>query len=130
MKIMSESNKCQLDVKAYDYDLQNDSLLFYKEGEKYKSSIEFDGIILDFSENDTIMTLEMLDVSDKFHVSKSELLNIKNFDATIEITEQNIKLTMKMGIIKRNKVLAKCLEALTINNMNIPSSTQEIAVTC
>jgi len=127
---MSESNKCQLDVKAYDYDLQNDSLLFYKEGEKYKSSIEFDGIILDFSENDTIMTLEMLDVSDKFHVSKSELLNIKNFDATIEITEQNIKLTMKMGIIKRNKVLAKCLEALTINNMNIPSSTQEIAVTC
>jgi len=127
---MSESNRSHLDVKAYDYDLQNDSILFYKEGEKYKSSVEFEGIILDFSENDTIMTLEMLDVSDKFHVSKSELLNIKTFDATIEITEQNIKLTMKMGMIKRNKVLAKCLEALTINNMNIPSSTQEIAVTC
>lgn len=127
---MSESNKCHLDVKAYDYDLQNDSLLFYKEGEKYKSSVEFDGIILDFSENDTIMSLEMLDVSEKFHVSKTELLNIKNFDATIEINEKNIKLTMKMGIIKRNKVLAKCLEALTINNINLPSSTQEIAVTC
>jgi len=122
--------ECLSKISAYDYYLQNDSLLFYKEGEKYKSSVEFDGIILDFSENDTIMTLEMLDVSDKFHVSKSELLNIKNFDATIEITEQNIKLTMKMGIIKRNKVLAKCLEALTINNMNISSSTQEIAVTC
>jgi len=62
---MSESNKCHLKVKAYDYDLQNDSLLFYKEGEKYKSSIEFNGIILDFSENDTVMNLEMLDVSDK-----------------------------------------------------------------
>jgi len=127
---MSESKKYHLDVKAYDYDLQNDSLLFYKEGEKYKSSVEFEGIILDFSENDNIMTLEMLDVSDKFHVSKSELLNIKHFDATIEITEQNIKVTMNMEIIKRNTVLAKCLEALTINNMNIPSSTQEIAITC
>jgi len=71
-----------------------------------------------------------VDVSEKFHVSKTELLNIKNFDATIEINEKNIKLTMKMGIIKRNKVLAKCLEALTINNINLPSSTQEIAVTC
>jgi hypothetical protein len=117
-------------VKAYDYDFENDSILFYTEGGKYKSSIEFNGIIIDFGENDNIMNLEMLDVSEKFHVSKSELLNIKNFDATIEINEQNIKLTMKMGIIKRNKVLAKCLEALTINNMNIPSSTQEIAVTC
>src|SRR5659263_273209 len=85
MKIMSESNECLLKVKADEYDFQNDSLLFYKEGEKYKSSIEFDGIILDFSENDTIMSLEMLDVSEKFHVSKTELLNIKNFDATIQV---------------------------------------------
>jgi len=120
----------QLNVKTYDYDLLNDSLFFYKEGEKYRSSIEFNGIILDFSENDTIMSLEMLDVSEKFHVSKTELLNIKHFDATIEITVQNIKVTMNMEIIKRNTVLTKCLEALTINNMNIPSSTQEIAVTC
>jgi len=127
---MNESNKCLLNVKAYDYDFENDSILFYTEDGKYKSSIEFNGIIIDFGENDNIMNLEILDVSEKFHVSKSELLNIKNFDATIEINEQNIKLTMKMGIIKRNKVLAKCLEALTINNMNIPSSTQEIAVTC
>jgi Protein of unknown function (DUF2283) len=127
---MNKSRKYHLNVEAYDYDLQNDSILFYKEGEKYKSSVEFNGIILDFSENDNIMTLEMLDVSDKFHVSKSELLNIKHFDATIEITKQNIKVTMNMEIIKRNTVLAKCLEALTINNMNIPSSTQEIAITC
>lgn len=127
---MSESKKCLLNMKAYDYDFQNDSLLFYTEGEKYKSSIEFNGIILDFSENDNIMNLEMLDVSEKFHFSKSELHNIKNFIATIKINKQNIKITMKMGIIKRNKVLAKCLEALTINNMNIPSGTQEIAVTC
>lgn len=130
MKIMGESNEFLLKVKADEYDFQNDSLLFYKEGEKYKSSIEFNGIILDFNENDAIMSLEMLDVSEKFHVSKTELLNIKNFDATIEINEKNIKLTMKMGIIKRNKVLSKCLEALTINNINLPSSTQEIAVTC
>jgi len=127
---MNKPKKCLLNVKAYDYDFENDSILFYTEGGTYKSSIEFNGIIIDFGEDNNIMNLEMLDISEKFQVSKSELLNIKNFDATIEINEQNIKITMKMGIIKRNKVLAKCLEALTINNMNIPSGTQEIAVTC
>jgi len=127
---MSEQKeKKQLNVKTYDYDLLNDSLFFYKEGEKYRSSIEFNGIILDFSEDDNVINLEMLDVSEKFHISKSDLLNLKKFDATIIINEDNIKVTMKMAILKRNKVYDKCLEALTPNILKLPSSTQGIAVT-
>lgn len=119
-----------LKVKTYDYDLQNDSILFYNEGEKYKSSVEFNGIILDFSEEDNLMSIEMLDVSEKFHTSKSDILNLKKFNATITIDKENIKVTMKMEILKRNKLFDKCLEALTINSMDLPSSTQGIAVTC
>jgi uncharacterized protein YwgA len=128
---MSEqkSNK-HLKAKAYDYDFLNDSIFFYKEGEKYRSSLEFNGIILDFSEDDNLMNLEMLDVSEKFHISKSDILNLKKFNAIIDIDEENIKVTMEMKILKRNKLFDKCLEALTLNILNLPSSTQEIAVTC
>jgi len=37
---------------------------------------------------------------------------------------------MKMEILKRNKLFDKCLEALTPNILNLPSSTQGITVTC
>lgn len=119
-----------LEAKVYDYDLLNDSIFFSQKGEKYRSSQEFDGIILDFSEDDNLMNLEMLDVSQKFHISKYDLLNLKEFNATIAIDEKNIKVTMKIGILKRNKILPKVIEALTPNILNIPSGTQEIAVTC
>ena len=119
-----------LEAKAYDYDLLNDSIFFSQKGEKYMSSQEFDGIILDFSEDDNFMSLEMLNVSKKFHISKSDLLNLKKFNATIEIDKENIKVTMKMEILKRNKSFDTGLEAVTINSMNLPVSTQGIAVTC
>ncbi len=125
---MSEvvTNKC-------DYDLQNDSIFFYikdMNGKTYMSSIEFDGIILDFSDDDTLINIEILDASEKFHVSKTELLNIKHFDATINISEENIKVVMNLEIVKRNKVFPKFIEALTANILNLPSGTQGIAVTC
>lgn len=127
---MSEQkDKKHLKLKAHDYDLLNDSLFFYKEGEKYKSSLEFNGIILDFSEDDNLINLEMLDVSEKFHISKSDIFNLKKFNAIIEINEDNIKVTMKLEMLKRNKVYDKCLEALTPNILKLPSGTQGIAVT-
>ena len=117
-------------LSEYDYDFQNDSIFFYVEDKKYKSSIDLGGIILDFSEDNSIMDIEILDASGKFNVSKSDLDNIKHFDAIIEVSEENIKITMKMEISKRNKLIDRCLDALTINSMNLPSSTQGIAVSC
>lgn len=117
-------------LSEYDYDFQNDSIFFYVEDKKYKSSIDLDGIILDFSEDNSIMDIEILNASEKFNVSKSDLDNVKHFDAIIEVSEQNIKITMKMEISKRNKLIDRCLDALTINSMNLPSSRQGIAVSC
>jgi len=124
-----EKKYLKVKTKSYDYDLVNDSIFFYKEDEKYKSSLEFNGIILDFNEENNVMNVEMLDASTKFQISKSDLLNIKNLDAIINIDKENIKMTVKMEILKRNKVLEKCLEALTPNILNLPSGTQGIAVT-
>jgi len=114
-----------------DYDLQNDSIFLYVKDKKYSSSIDANGIILDFSEDDNnIINLEVLDASKKFNVPKSELLNIKHFDATVSISKENIKITMKLGVLKRNQLLDRCLEALTLNIFNLPARTQGIAVTC
>ncbi|MCG7847629.1 MAG: DUF2283 domain-containing protein [ANME-2 cluster archaeon] len=114
----------------YDYDFQNDSILFYGEDNNYKSSIDLDGIIIDFSEEDYLMSIEILDASEKFKVSKYDLLNVKNFNAIIKVTPENIEVTMKMKLSNRNNLIASSLDALTINSMNIPSSTQGIAVSC
>ena len=118
------------EASKYDYDLQNDSIFFYGEDKKYKSSVELEGVILDFNEEDYLTGIEILDASEKFNVSKADLLNIKNFNATIIINKENIDVQMKMEYYKRNKLIDTNLNALALNTMNLPSSTQGIAVTC
>ena len=117
-------------ANKYDYDIQNDSILFYSEDKQYKSSIDLDGIILDISEDNYIMSIEILDASEKFNVSKLDIRNIKHLDATIVISKECIKVFLKMEMSKRNKLIDSCLDAVTINSMNIPASTQAIAVSC
>lgn len=117
-------------ASKYDYDYQNDSIFFYGEDGKYKSSIELEGIIIDFNEDDYLVGIEILDASEKFNVSKADLLNIKNFNATMTISKEIIEVKMKIEYFKRNKLIDMNLNALTQNTMNLPSSTQGIAVTC
>lgn len=96
-------------VNKYDYDFENDSIFFYGSNKKYRSSIDLDGIILDISEENQIMAIEILDASEKFNLAKEDLLNIKYFEALIEVSEENIRLTMKMSVNKRNKLVDKGL---------------------
>ncbi len=117
-------------TRNYDYDLQNDSIFIYSDRHKYKESIDADGIILDFSEDDNIMGIEILGASEKFKVSKSDLLNIKDFNAKIEISKENIEVAIKMEIFKRNKLIAGSLDAITINNPHFPAGTQNLALAC
>ena len=114
----------------YDYDFQNDSVFFYGGEKQYKSSIDLEGIILDFSEEHYVMGIEILNASEKFKFTKADLLNIKHLDANIEINEKNIMVTMEMKISKRNKLIDSCVNALASNSMNLPSGTQAMAVSC
>jgi hypothetical protein len=36
-------------VTKYDYDLENDSIFFYRSNKKYLSSIDLDGIVLEIN---------------------------------------------------------------------------------
>lgn len=117
-------------VTKYDYDFENDSIFFYGGNKKYRSSIDLDGIILDISEDSDIMAIEILDASKRFNLAREDLRNIKSFEANIEISEENIKITMKMSVSKRNKMVDKDLNALGLNSMNLPISKQGIALSC
>lgn len=117
-------------VNKYDYDIQSDSIFFYGSDKKYRSSIDLDGIILDVSEDDYIMGIEILDASEKFNVSKMDLGNIKHFEANIEISKENIKINMEIKLYKRNGLVNKYLDTLGLNSMNLPASTQGIALNC
>lgn len=117
-------------VNKYDYDVQSDSIFFYGSDKKYRSSIDLDGVILDVSEDNYIMGIEILGVSEKFNVSKMDLSNIKHFEANIEISKENIKITMEMRLYKRNGLINRSLDTLGLNSMNLPASTQGIALNC
>lgn len=62
---------------------------------KYISSIESNGIILDFDEDNSLIGIEILDASKKFQVSKLELRNIKKFQTDIVIGEKDIIVSLK-----------------------------------
>jgi len=117
-------------VTKYDYDFENDSIFFYGGNKQYRSSVDLDGIILDISEDIDIMAIEILDASKRFNLAKEDLRSIKYFEASIEISEENIKITMKMSVSKRNKMVDKGLNALGLNSMNLPISKQGIALSC
>lgn len=117
-------------ANKYDYDFQNDTIFFYVDNDKYVSSMDLDGIILDLNEDNFIMGIEILNASKKFNSSKAGLRDIHHFSATIEISKKNIEVSMKLEIVKRNKLIDRFLNALTLNTMNLPSRTQGLAVTC
>lgn len=123
MRRMSKSNK-------YDYDSQNDTILFYGGDGNYKSSIDLDGIIIDFNDENYLMGVEILDASNRLNISKYDLRNTKYFDMNLEVTEESIHVTMEIKISKRNKSVAHTLDAVATNSTNIPPSTQGIEVSC
>ncbi|RXA20255.1 DUF2283 domain-containing protein [Methanosarcina sp. MSH10X1] len=117
-------------VTKYDYDFENDSIFFYGSDKKYKTSADLDGIILDISEDHQIMAIEILDASKRFNLAKEDLRNVRYFEAAIDISQENIRITMKMSVSKRNKLVDKGLNALGLNSINLPISSQEIALNC
>jgi len=93
-------------------------------------SVLIDDVIVDISEDGFMMAIEILDASRKFNVQKSDLSNVQYFNAEIRINEETIKITMELKILKRNGLINKSIEAIGINDMNLPVSTQEIALSC
>lgn len=118
------------DLSKYDYDLENDTIFFYGTNKKYKKSLDVNDIIVDISEDNFIMAIEILDASKRFNVPKSDLLNVQYFNAEIYINEETIKVVMKLVIKKRNGLINKSMEAFGLNTADLPASTQGLALSC
>lgn len=113
---------------AADYDAQNDSFFVYSKEAKYKSSIDLDDIILDIDEDNSIMGVEILDISAKFGISKYDVQNYRRLDVTIEITEKIIDVQLTLSFLKRNAEVSRVTEASAINSMNLPVGSESLAI--
>ncbi|ETA68250.1 MAG: hypothetical protein PWQ51_2546 [Methanolobus sp.] len=111
-----------------DYDMENDSFFAYSSKMKYKSSIDINGIILDVAEDNSIMGVEILDVSNRLGVSKFDMKNYKSLEMTVDISENVIEVEITFGILKRNRPIPHVVAATALNSMHLPEGSGSLAV--
>ncbi|AEF96334.1 DUF2283 domain-containing protein [Methanotorris igneus] len=111
-----------------DYDIENDSLYIYAEGQEYKDSLDLNDIIIDFNKEGSVMGIEVLDASKKFKLSKFDLKNIVEFKSTIFISKDIVKIEMKISILKRNRMVEKSVIAKGLNDVSLSEGT--LAISC
>src|SRR5659263_148057 len=116
---MEENNVYPIDL--FDYDLENDSLLFNYKGIDYKTSIRIDNIILDLGVDGSPVGAEILNASKMFKVPKSAIKNLKNFYAEISISKESIEMKFTISVVVRNHKTEKFATSHSINDVNIPS---------
>lgn len=104
------------------YDANTDALfLKIKKPYFYKESVELtNNIMLDFSEDDIPVALEILDASKYFHVKPFSLRNF-NFEMTIDVKEDTIHLEAIFMFLIHQKKETRPVDLLTVNDMNIPA---------
>jgi hypothetical protein len=116
-----------------DYDLQNDSLFSYAHGLKYRTSVDVDGIILDIAEDNSLMSVEILDVSGRFGITRQDvrqsIVSRKlGLDVKLEVSENLINVTLDLKILKRNEEVERVACASAMNSMNLPTGSGSLAM--
>lgn len=104
------------------YDANTDALfLKIKKPYFYKESVELaNNIMLDFSEDDVPVALEILDASKYFHVKPFSLRNF-NFEMTIDVKKDTIHLEAVLMFLVHQKKENRPVDLLAVNDMNIPA---------
>jgi len=115
-------------IDVFDYDIENDSLLFNSHDVKYESSIDLGNIILDIGEAGTPVGAEILHASKLFNVPKMALQKCRKFRAEISISEDKIEINFTVTVLLRNRVTERIAASHGINDINIPSS--QVAMVC
>jgi hypothetical protein len=114
-------------VNSTDYDYENDSLLFFIKGADYTHSLNLDNIILDFSTDQSLKGVEILNASKKFGVSKYALKSLHKINLDLDISEEKIELKISLILIQRDKPTPKAITAADINEFNIPAGTMTMS---
>ncbi|WP_407356663.1 DUF2283 domain-containing protein [Methanolobus sp. WCC5] len=113
---------------VFDYDTFNDSLFIHTSGMKYKHSIDFGDIILDIGEDNSITGLEVLSASRVFGITKYDVRNIKNMEATLKVSPESINLEVHAHISKRNSKISRIAMASDANYTDLPVGSESMAV--
>ena len=116
-------------MKAVTKYYSDKDIFFVKvfDGYDYKTSLELEeGVILDFDINKNPVALEILDASEIFKLKDNDLLNhIKKFDMNIEITEEVIRIKVKIEFSVQNRISS--LKSMVLNTIQAPVMQTELA---
>ena len=114
----------------YKYDDSSD-ILGIKVNRKfeYGQTIEMDeGLLLDFDVDNVPVSLEVLDASKIFNISKKGLENIVFFKMEVCVEDRLISLNAAICVLMDDIENTKSIEFFTANNNNIPNIVDKWAL--
>ncbi|WP_048140771.1 DUF2283 domain-containing protein [Methanosarcina horonobensis] len=106
-------------IDLWRYDFETDTFFFRDKNLQYHTSIDMGNLILDLGEDGTPIGIELLDASKNFNVSKIVMKGIEGFNATIDVSETEIKVTIKAFVKLRNTKVEKVSVSYGVNDVNL-----------
>ena len=109
----------QIEADFCDYDFENDSLFFNRNGVQLESSIDLGNIILDMGVDGSPIGFEILHASKMFNVPKAVIQNFDGMNAEILITKETIEIKITVTVSLRNRKTPKIAISQGINDINL-----------
>jgi uncharacterized protein YuzE len=106
-------------IDLWEYDFETDTLFFRDCSLKYHSSIDLGDLMIEVDENGMPIGMELLDASTNFGISKIKLRNIKSIKSTVNISDTNIEVTIKVLVEIRNAKVEKVSVSQGVNDINL-----------
>ncbi len=95
----------------------------------YEETVEMDdGLLLDFDINNVPVSLEVLDASKRFDLSKESLNNIVCFKMDVCVDEKTISINAKIGVLINNVENEQFFKSHAINYGNFPNTSVQLAL--
>ena len=91
-----------------DYDYKHDILLFKVKNREYTKSIELlDNLVVDVDKEGFLTGIQIFDAAEYLNIDKKSLLQIPNWQFTINVHENIIEIRLVFQVKVRNKIVEK-----------------------
>lgn len=91
----------------YNYDYENDLLLFKIKEREYTRSLDFGNLIVDIDKEGFITGLRIFDASEVFRMDKIALKKVKQFEFHTRVEDKVIEIQLRFTAMLRNKAIIK-----------------------
>ena len=106
-----------------DYDYKHDILFFKTKEREYAKSIELlDNLVVDVDKEGFLTGIQIFDASEFLDIDKKSLLQIPNWQFTINVHENIIEIRLVFQIKVRNKIVEKNPIISQQINQKLPNS--------